>query len=101
MSLANTFYNTIVRRNSVFVPTIFAGAFAFSIGFDVGITTFWDTWNKGVRALAPTRCLQAPLTTPRRSSGRTSVENTSRTHRDDSLPRLRRALVPASTSTVT
>ncbi|KAH9850093.1 ubiquinol-cytochrome C reductase UQCRX/QCR9-like protein [Lenzites betulinus] len=47
MSLANTFYNTLVRRNSVFVPTIFAGAFAFSIGFDVGITSFWDSWNKG------------------------------------------------------
>ncbi|EIW61887.1 ubiquinol-cytochrome C reductase UQCRX/QCR9-like protein [Trametes versicolor FP-101664 SS1] len=47
MSLANAFYNTIVRRNSVFVPTIFVGAFAFSIGFDVGITGFWDKWNKG------------------------------------------------------
>ncbi|OJT10532.1 hypothetical protein TRAPUB_12970 [Trametes pubescens] len=32
---------------SVFVPTIFVGAFAFSIGFDVGITGFWDKWNKG------------------------------------------------------
>ncbi|OSC98724.1 ubiquinol-cytochrome C reductase UQCRX/QCR9-like protein [Trametes coccinea BRFM310] len=47
MSLANTVYNAIVKRNSVFVPTIFVGAFAFSIGFDVGITKFWDTWNKG------------------------------------------------------
>ncbi|KAI0650106.1 ubiquinol-cytochrome C reductase [Trametes meyenii] len=76
MSLANAFYNTLVRRNSessakenamsnviyppapplpsspfshtgVYVPTIFAGAFAFSIGFDLGVTQFWDTWNKG------------------------------------------------------
>ncbi|KAI0723027.1 ubiquinol-cytochrome C reductase [Earliella scabrosa] len=47
LQLANIFYNTIVKRNSVFVPTIFAGAFAFSIGFDVGVTKFWDTWNKG------------------------------------------------------
>ncbi|OBZ76270.1 Cytochrome b-c1 complex subunit 9 [Grifola frondosa] len=47
MSLANTFYNTIVKRNSVFVPTIFAGAFAFGVGFDVAITAFWDNWNKG------------------------------------------------------
>ncbi|KAI0332500.1 ubiquinol-cytochrome C reductase UQCRX/QCR9-like protein [Cubamyces sp. BRFM 1775] len=47
MSLANTFYNAFVKRNSVFVPTIFAGAFAFSIGFDLGISQVWDTWNKG------------------------------------------------------
>ncbi|RDX53233.1 ubiquinol-cytochrome C reductase UQCRX/QCR9-like protein [Lentinus brumalis] len=47
MSLASTFYNTLVKRNSVFVPAIFTGAFAFSIGFDLGITKLWDTWNKG------------------------------------------------------
>ncbi|KAI0751480.1 ubiquinol-cytochrome C reductase UQCRX/QCR9-like protein [Daedaleopsis nitida] len=47
MSLATTLYNTLVKRNSVFVPTIFAGAFAFSIGFDLGVTKFWDTRNKG------------------------------------------------------
>ncbi len=33
------------------MPAIFAGAFAFSVGFDIGITKFWDTWNKGVRRL--------------------------------------------------
>ncbi|KIP07717.1 hypothetical protein PHLGIDRAFT_127485 [Phlebiopsis gigantea 11061_1 CR5-6] len=47
MSFSANFYNTIVKRNSVFVSTIFAGAFAFGVGFDVGITKFWDTWNKG------------------------------------------------------
>jgi len=31
----------------VFVSTIFVGAFAFGVGFDVGITAFWDRWNKG------------------------------------------------------
>ncbi|KAI0080712.1 ubiquinol-cytochrome C reductase UQCRX/QCR9-like protein [Panus rudis PR-1116 ss-1] len=46
-SLANTFYNTIVKRNSVFVTTIFAGAFAFGVSFDVAVTSFWDRWNKG------------------------------------------------------
>ncbi|KAH9938462.1 ubiquinol-cytochrome C reductase [Fomitopsis serialis] len=46
-SLANAFYNTIVKRNSVFVTSIFAGAFAFGVGFDTGVTSFWDTWNKG------------------------------------------------------
>ncbi|OCH95975.1 ubiquinol-cytochrome C reductase UQCRX/QCR9-like protein [Obba rivulosa] len=45
--IANTFYNSIVKRNSVFVSTIFAGAFAFSVGFDVAVTKFWDSWNRG------------------------------------------------------
>jgi ubiquinol-cytochrome c reductase subunit 9 len=28
---------------------MFAGAFAFGIGFDTGVTAFYDHWNKGVR----------------------------------------------------
>jgi len=47
MSLSTTFYNAIVKRNSVYVSTIFAGAFAFGVGFDLGISKFWDTWNRG------------------------------------------------------
>lgn len=31
------------------MTSIFAGAFAFGVGFDVGITKFYDAWNKGVR----------------------------------------------------
>jgi hypothetical protein len=30
------------------VTTIFGGAFAFAIGFDVGVSKFWDHWNRGV-----------------------------------------------------
>ena len=33
----------------MFVTTIFAGAFAFGVGFDVAVTKFYDSWNKGVR----------------------------------------------------
>ncbi|KAI0091854.1 ubiquinol-cytochrome C reductase UQCRX/QCR9-like protein [Irpex rosettiformis] len=47
MSIANTFYNVFVKRNSVYVTTIFAGAFAFGVGFDLGVTSFWDRWNQG------------------------------------------------------
>ncbi|KAG2370093.1 ubiquinol-cytochrome C reductase UQCRX/QCR9-like protein [Suillus spraguei] len=47
MALANAFYNTFVKRNSVFVSSIFAGAFAFNVGFDVAVTSFWDRWNQG------------------------------------------------------
>ncbi|KAG8986433.1 hypothetical protein FRB90_003997 [Tulasnella sp. 427] len=47
MSLANNFYNLIFKRNSVYVPAVFAGAFAFGVGFDLGTTAIWDSWNKG------------------------------------------------------
>ncbi|EDR14731.1 uncharacterized protein LACBIDRAFT_305710 [Laccaria bicolor S238N-H82] len=47
MAFANSLYNAIFKRNSVFVTTVFAGAFAFGIGFDLGVTKFYDTWNKG------------------------------------------------------
>lgn len=48
MSLANTFYNTLVKKNSVFVATIFATAFAFEVAFDTTSTKVWDNLNKGV-----------------------------------------------------
>ncbi|KAI0316979.1 ubiquinol-cytochrome C reductase UQCRX QCR9-like protein [Amylostereum chailletii] len=47
MSLSTAFYNTFAKRNSVYVSSIFVGAFAFGIGFDVGVTKFWDSWNRG------------------------------------------------------
>ncbi|KAH9947293.1 ubiquinol-cytochrome C reductase UQCRX/QCR9-like protein [Amylocystis lapponica] len=47
MPLATTFYNTFVKRNSVYVTSIFIGAFAFGVGFDAGITSFYDRWNQG------------------------------------------------------
>ncbi|KIY45845.1 ubiquinol-cytochrome C reductase, partial [Fistulina hepatica ATCC 64428] len=40
-------YNTLFKRNSVYVSAIFAGAFLFGVGFDVGVTSFLDHWNKG------------------------------------------------------
>jgi len=53
MQFANAFYNNVVRRNSVYVSSIFAGAFAFGIGFDLGVSSFWDRWNKGVSEMPP------------------------------------------------
>ncbi|KAF9076436.1 ubiquinol-cytochrome C reductase UQCRX/QCR9-like protein [Rhodocollybia butyracea] len=47
MSLSTTIYNTFFKRNSIYVASVFTAAFAFGIGFDSGVTTFWDTWNKG------------------------------------------------------
>ncbi|KAH9999374.1 ubiquinol-cytochrome C reductase [Russula vinacea] len=47
MALSTAFYNIFVKRNSVYVTSIFAGAFAFGIGFDVAVSNFWDNWNRG------------------------------------------------------
>jgi len=47
MGFATAFYNTFAKRNSVYVTSIFAGAFAFGIGFDVGVSRLWDSWNRG------------------------------------------------------
>lgn len=51
MVLGRTFYNTIVKKNSVFVATIFASAFAFEVAFDTTTTKVWDNLNKGVSTL--------------------------------------------------
>ncbi|KIJ53909.1 hypothetical protein M422DRAFT_24917, partial [Sphaerobolus stellatus SS14] len=59
ISFGMAFYNTIVKRNnqiclsrlsgcrSVYVASILAGGFVFGVGFDIGIETFWDRWNRG------------------------------------------------------
>lgn len=50
MALARTFYNTFVKKNSVFVTTIFVSAFAFEVAFDTTTSKVWDNLNKGVSA---------------------------------------------------
>ncbi|EIW66633.1 hypothetical protein TREMEDRAFT_34957, partial [Tremella mesenterica DSM 1558] len=40
-------YNTFFRRNSIFVTTVFLGAFGFSMGFDVLTSAWWDAHNRG------------------------------------------------------
>lgn len=42
-------FSLCVRFAGVFVTSIFAGAFAFGVGFDIGVTNLWDSWNRGVR----------------------------------------------------
>ncbi|CDS02125.1 hypothetical protein [Sporisorium scitamineum] len=48
MSLAKSVYNAVFKRNSVYVGTIFFGAFAFGIGYDLATTAWWDAHNKGL-----------------------------------------------------
>ncbi|KAJ5216236.1 uncharacterized protein N7498_002643 [Penicillium cinerascens] len=40
-------FRSLIRRNAVFLTTIFAGAFAFELTFDTASNKIWDTWNAG------------------------------------------------------
>ncbi|OJJ60014.1 hypothetical protein ASPSYDRAFT_88901 [Aspergillus sydowii CBS 593.65] len=43
----STTYRTLIRRNAVYLTSIFAGAFAFEVAFDTSTNKLWDTWNRG------------------------------------------------------
>ncbi|KAL2057982.1 hypothetical protein ABVK25_001599 [Lepraria finkii] len=45
--IASGLYNSIFRRNVVFLSAVFAGAFTFEIGFDQTLNRFWDWNNQG------------------------------------------------------
>ncbi|CAG8956764.1 hypothetical protein HYFRA_00011153 [Hymenoscyphus fraxineus] len=47
MAVASTIYNTLFRRNFVFLGVVFGGAFAFEMGFDNTMDSIWDKFNKG------------------------------------------------------
>ncbi|KAG8929958.1 hypothetical protein FRC03_001262 [Tulasnella sp. 419] len=47
MAFSTALYNTVFKRNSVFVPTVFLAAFGFGISFDLATTAVWDWNNKG------------------------------------------------------
>ncbi|KAL4911065.1 hypothetical protein BDW74DRAFT_142367 [Aspergillus multicolor] len=46
-ALATSIYQTLIRRNAVYLTAIFAGAFAFEVAFDTSTNKIWDTWNRG------------------------------------------------------
>ncbi|KAI9025064.1 ubiquinol-cytochrome c reductase core subunit 9 QCR9 [Phycomyces blakesleeanus] len=45
--LTRTIYNTIFKKNSVFVTSIFVGAIGFEMAFDTVSDKVWDNVNKG------------------------------------------------------
>ncbi|KZF22388.1 ubiquinol-cytochrome C reductase [Xylona heveae TC161] len=45
--LASTIYNSLIRKNTVFLTTIFASAFVFELGFDSISNRVWDSFNQG------------------------------------------------------
>ncbi|PWN92745.1 cytochrome b-c1 complex subunit 9 [Acaromyces ingoldii] len=47
MAVYSQIYNTVFKRNSVFVGTVFFGAFAFGLGFDTVSQKLWESHNRG------------------------------------------------------
>ncbi|KAK3058245.1 Cytochrome b-c1 complex subunit 9, mitochondrial [Extremus antarcticus] len=47
MARTNSSTSSIIKRNAVFLTTIFAGAFATNIVFNIGMDSMWDQINKG------------------------------------------------------
>lgn len=48
MGIARQAYNTLFRRSSTFMVTIFVGAFVFERVFDDGMDRLWERINQGV-----------------------------------------------------
>ncbi|KAG9237491.1 cytochrome b-c1 complex subunit 9 [Amylocarpus encephaloides] len=40
-------YNTLFRKNFVFLGVVFASAFAFEMTYDNAMDKLWDRFNKG------------------------------------------------------
>ncbi|CAH2450833.1 Ubiquinol cytochrome-c reductase complex subunit 9 [Komagataella phaffii CBS 7435] len=47
MSAFTNIYNLIFKRNSTYVASVFAGAFAFQAFFDAGVTSWYEAHNRG------------------------------------------------------
>ncbi|KAH7064804.1 cytochrome b-c1 complex subunit 9 [Macrophomina phaseolina] len=45
--LASSFYNTLIKRNTVFLATVFVSAFGAQLAFDTTSDKIWDSINKG------------------------------------------------------
>ncbi|KAF2152694.1 hypothetical protein K461DRAFT_321664 [Myriangium duriaei CBS 260.36] len=46
-SALSSVYNTIFKRNYVFLSTVFVSAFACELAFDNVSNTIWDSINRG------------------------------------------------------
>ncbi|PLB39562.1 cytochrome b-c1 complex subunit 9 [Aspergillus candidus] len=46
-TIASAIYQGLIRRNAVYLTSIFAGAFAFELAFDTGSNKVWDAINRG------------------------------------------------------
>ncbi|KAI9300747.1 cytochrome b-c1 complex subunit 9 [Cunninghamella echinulata] len=45
--ITRTIYNTVFKKNSVFVTSIFVSAIAFEVAYDSTTSKIWDNLNKG------------------------------------------------------
>ncbi|KAF2753688.1 ubiquinol-cytochrome c reductase complex 7.3 kda protein-like protein [Pseudovirgaria hyperparasitica] len=47
MPLSNTIYNSLFRRNTTMLFTVFATAFGIQLAFDTGSERLWSAINRG------------------------------------------------------
>ncbi|KAL7799172.1 ubiquinol-cytochrome C reductase [Trichoderma ceciliae] len=47
MSLANTVYSTLFRKNYTMLAAVFGAGFAWEIGFNSTMNKVWDSHNRG------------------------------------------------------
>ncbi|KAJ5093244.1 UQCRX/QCR9 like ubiquinol-cytochrome C reductase family protein [Penicillium angulare] len=45
--ISNAIYQSLFRKNAVYLTAIFASAFAFELSFDTASNKVWDSWNAG------------------------------------------------------
>ncbi|KAL2165486.1 hypothetical protein VTH06DRAFT_786 [Thermothelomyces fergusii] len=50
--MASAIYNALFRRNFTMLGVVFAGAFAFQLGYDSLMNKIWDHHNRGVRSFS-------------------------------------------------
>ncbi|KNZ49899.1 uncharacterized protein VP01_470g4 [Puccinia sorghi] len=61
MALARSVYNALMKRNSTYVTSIFAGSFLFSLSFDTLTSAWWENHNKKVPLSLPFFSVTHPL----------------------------------------
>ncbi|KAL8294144.1 hypothetical protein RB601_001617 [Gaeumannomyces tritici] len=45
--MVSAIYNALFRRNAVMLGAVFAGAFAWEMGYDSVMNRVWDNMNRG------------------------------------------------------
>jgi ubiquinol-cytochrome c reductase subunit 9 len=53
--IARGIYNTLFKKNSIFITSVFVSAIAFEVVYDSASTAIWDKVNKGVSQLSTSR----------------------------------------------
>ncbi|QUC18189.1 uncharacterized protein UV8b_02430 [Ustilaginoidea virens] len=47
MTIANSLYSVLFRKNSVMLAAVFGAGFVFEVGFNNVVNKWWDNHNRG------------------------------------------------------